>query len=510
MTQGNQLKKLEKIYVELTELREAVLEEGNEIYARWEDKIERESFKESAKNLAYYVALRRRDVRNLQRKLSHWGLSSLGRLEARVLPQIEMTLIVISKLLDKPLDAFSTVDPDEVEKARHDRLQENTKRVLGKKPQDRYTGIMVTMPTESSQDVEFIERLLENGMQIARINCGHDDAKVWKKIVKNIRTAEKNTNKKCQIYFDIAGPKIRIDSIYTTQPNARLKKDDTFFITAEKALTNFYGESIVLGCKNKDILTSLVEKDTIALDDGVIEGHVLEVKPEGAIVKVDKASKTKGVRVKAQKGINFPNTTTKIPLITEKDRDDLQAVHDDADILGFSFVKDVEDVESLQAALVDIFGEEKAKEVPVIVKIETLQSIDNLVNIIIASASKNDFGVMIARGDLAVEAGFLRLSELQEQILWICEAAHVPVIWATQVLETLVKEGIPTRAEITDAAMGARAECVMLNKGDYIEEGIKLLNDVLVQAQAHQYKKTSKLRALSIAEKAWMEKKRTK
>jgi pyruvate kinase len=104
---------------------------------------------------------------------------------------------------------------------------------------------------------------------------------------------------------------------------------------------------------------------------------------------------------------------------------------------------------------------------------------------------------MIARGDLAVEVGYERLAEIQEEILWLCEAAHVPVIWATQVLETLVKKGIPSRAEMTDAAMGERAECVMLNKGPYIAEAVTILDDVLQRMQAHQIKKSPQLRALN-------------
>ena len=106
---------------------------------------------------------------------------------------------------------------------------------------------------------------------------------------------------------------------------------------------------------------------------------------------------------------------------------------------------------------------------------------------------------MIARGDLAVEVGYKRLSELQEEILWICEAAHIPVIWATQVLEKMVKTGVPSRAEITDAAMGERAECVMLNKGPYIVEAVAALAEILKAMGQHQYKKAPQLKALHIA-----------
>ena len=106
---------------------------------------------------------------------------------------------------------------------------------------------------------------------------------------------------------------------------------------------------------------------------------------------------------------------------------------------------------------------------------------------------------MIARGDLAVECGYQRMAEIQEEILWACEAAHVPVIWATQVLETLARDGIPTRAEITDAAMGQRAECIMLNKGPYILKALNYLDDILRRMATHQEKKRPQMRKLKLA-----------
>ena len=106
---------------------------------------------------------------------------------------------------------------------------------------------------------------------------------------------------------------------------------------------------------------------------------------------------------------------------------------------------------------------------------------------------------MIARGDLAIECGYERLAEVQEEILWICEAAHMPVIWATQVLETLAKAGLPSRAEVTDAAMSVRAECVMLNKGPYIVESLETLDNILCRMEAHQKKRVATLRPLHVA-----------
>ena len=105
-------------------------------------------------------------------------------------------------------------------------------------------------------------------------------------------------------------------------------------------------------------------------------------------------------------------------------------------------------------------------------------------------------GVMIARGDLAVECGFERLAEVQEEILWVCEAAHVPVVWATQVLDTLARRGVVTRAEVTDAAAAQRAECVMLNKGPHADLAVRMLDDILRRMSSHQEKKTAMLRRL--------------
>jgi len=118
----------------------------------------------------------------------------------------------------------------------------------------------------------------------------------------------------------------------------------------------------------------------------------------------------------------------------------------------------------------------------------------------IAALRHHPVGIMVARGDLAIEIGFERLAEVQEEILWLSEAAHIPVVWATQVLETLAKTGIPSRAEVTDAAMGVRAECVMLNKGEHIVDAVRFLDHVLQRMQAHQLKKRSMLRRLAVAQ----------
>jgi pyruvate kinase len=152
-------------------------------------------------------------------------------------------------------------------------------------------------------------------------------------------------------------------------------------------------------------------------------------------------------------------------------------------------------VAELQARLAD----HGRPDLGIMLKIETRKSFECLPSLLLQAMHSPAVGVMIARGDLAVECGFERLAEVQEEILWLCEAAHVPVVWATQVLENLAKSGLPSRAEISDAAMGERAECVMLNKGPYIVKAVALLDDILRRMQAHQDKKRAMLRRLGIA-----------
>jgi pyruvate kinase len=133
----------------------------------------------------------------------------------------------------------------------------------------------------------------------------------------------------------------------------------------------------------------------------------------------------------------------------------------------------------------------------IVLKIETVRGFERLPEMLLAAMAFERIGVMVARGDLAVECGFERLSEVQEEILWLCEAAHVPAIWATQVLDQLARTGQPSRAEISDAIMAGRAECVMLNKGPHISAAVAALDDILGRMDSYQHKKTALLRRLT-------------
>jgi len=182
--------------------------------------------------------------------------------------------------------------------------------------------------------------------------------------------------------------------------------------------------------------------------------------------------------------------------MTDKDRRDLDFVATHADIVGLSFVRRPEDV----LELLDELAARDKSRLGIILKIESRPGFEALPLIMIAALRHHPVGIMVARGDLAIEVGFERLAEIQEEILWLSEAAHIPVVWATQVLESLAKTGIPSRAEVTDAAMGVRAECVMLNKGEHIVDAVRFLDHILHRMQAHHSKKRSMLRRLNVAQ----------
>ena len=199
-----------------------------------------------------------------------------------------------------------------------------------------------------------------------------------------------------------------------------------------------------------------------------------------------------GTRIGPEKGFNFPDLDADLPPLSSKDKEDLDFVCRHADMVGFSFVESLADMDCLITEL----DKRDARHLPIIAKIETNRAVRNLPELLLGTVGRQALGVMIARGDLSVELGSVRLAEIQEELLWVCESAHVPVIWAAQVLETLAKSGSRSRPEFTDAAMGVRAECVMLNKGPYILQALRALNNVLVRMETHQQKKISRLRAL--------------
>jgi len=234
--------------------------------------------------------------------------------------------------------------------------------------------------------------------------------------------------------------------------------------------------------------------DSVWIDDGRVGATVVAVRADRVELRVVQAA-AGGDVIREDKGINLPDTDIGVSGLTPEDIAILPIVARNADMVGISFVCESADVRAVRERLDGMGG----TNVGTVLKIETRRAFENLPSLLLEALRGPSAGVMIARGDLAVEVGYHRLAEVQEEILWLCEAAHLPVIWATQVLETMAKKGRPSRAEVTDAAMGERAECAMLNKGPFIVDAVRFLDDLLQRMRDHQSKKRPLLRSLSVA-----------
>jgi len=293
--------------------------------------------------------------------------------------------------------------------------------------------------------------------------------------------------------------KTRIHDLTQPPGELRLQRGDLLHLmpsgVGHDALPGIKGSSgkpATIACTLPEALARVRKGERIWFDDGRIGGVVRRASARQVEVEIIEA-RDGGEHLAADKGINFPDTRLDLPALTDKDLADVQVAARLADMVGLSFAQSASDVLDLRQRLV----EQGAGQVGIILKIETRRGFEHLPEMLLAAMAGPAAGVMIARGDLAVECGYERLAEVQEEILWACEAAHMPVVWATQVLETLAKTGLPSRAEITDAAMGGRAECVMLNKGPHILDAMRTLNNILQRMQAHQSKKRPLLRALT-------------
>lgn len=579
-----------------------------------------EPFRESARNLLHYLALRRHDVRGLQEKLALLGLSSLGRTESHALAGLEAVLKIIHHL-----SGHESEDPQHAPALTFDTgkalLQTHTAELLGPRPSNRGVRIMVTMPTEAASDYALVRELLAQGMEVMRINCAHDDRQAWTAMIENLRRATTELGRNCQVLMDVAGPKLRTgaigvrsqvvkwrpqrdlygrvsgpvhvwltpadqpepppapaggsflvhrellercrsgdrlkftdlrgksrtvevqkpvgpgrwaaskETVYLAAggvlqithapktghelsgaaevgaptPAARvilLAPGDTLTLTrgqtpGQPALRDPGGRvrrAATIPCTEPAIFADVRPDERIWFDDGKIGGIITNVTPDEIHVRITSA-KPSGDKLRADKGINLPDSDLHLPPLTLKDIEALAFVVQHADMIGFSFVKRPEDILLLEKHLNRLGAPDRG----IVLKIETRSAFERLPTLLLTAMRNRRVGVMIARGDLAVEVGWERLAEAQEEILWICEAAHIPVIWATQVLENLAKKGVPSRAEITDAAMGERAECVMLNKGPHLVEAVCVLDDILRRMEAHQSKKSARLRSLRLS-----------
>jgi pyruvate kinase len=458
---------------------------------RWDDIIQGRHPEQqlSAANLFHYLAMRREDLRNVQDELHNAGLSSLASSESHALGQVQAVLERLG--VDIPEEQRMPVDYPTASRL----IQQRAARLFGPKINPNIPHLMVTFDTNLAHDYAVVKALALAGMNVARINCAHDDVGVWTQMAENVRKASRATGLSCKIYLDLAGPKIRTRLLGKGSKKGFLElREGSTILLAEEGMTFERGERVV-GCTLEGVVYDLQPGDRVLFDDGLIEGVVQERNEGVATVRLSRVSTPK-MRLKAGKGINFPDTLLSVSSLTEADLAVIPFAREYADVVGFSFVRQPKDVATLQ----DLLRQDSDRYIPLVLKIETYDAAQNLPALLLQGMKEPAFGVMIARGDLAVEIGFERLSEIQEEILWLCEAAHAPVIWATQVLESLNKSGIATRSELTDAAYAAHAECVMLNKGKHLLKVLSTLRNILHRSGGHHLKKRYIFRPLGIAE----------
>tara|TARA_R110000868_G_scaffold1635_6_gene13098 strand:+ start:12914 stop:14491 length:1578 start_codon:yes stop_codon:yes gene_type:complete len=499
---------LEKLEKELEKIYERLL--NNETTADRIVTSVHPQYKSSAKNLYRYLLLRSLDIREIQGSLSEIGISSLGSGAGYVYENISNALKLVRLLNGKTWEKDSSLEAIGYNRSKK-LLVKHANDLFRTESEERDTEIMVTMPEEVTTNKNLVRKLRLAGMGIARLNLSHGNEKLWEKILGTIKSVDKELNLPINIYMDLPGPKIRISNIYigihgqkplNSIPFLKIHKGTKLLLIKPNSPYISNGidkpnpplESTLIEVSIPQIIDDLKLEQAVFFDDGTIEAKVLSLHEETAVLVVKKSHKKK---LRPGKGINLPETTLNLPSLTPEDVQLLPFISTNADLVGYSFVRNAKDVEALYQEL-DKLGN---SEIGVVFKIENRPAFENLPSILFSAMKRPNIGVMIARGDLAVEIGFERISEVQNEILWLCEAAQIPVIWATQVLDTMAKKGMATRAEISDATISAQAECVMLNKGPFIVEATKTLKNVLKRMEAHSQKTKKTLRALKVAKK---------
>lgn len=474
---------LQELQHELSGLEDKMLQAVKERESLLNDLHPRQRL--AAQNLLHYLELRKNDIHGLQEKLHAHGLSSLTHAESYIHSQVQTIL--------HRLDSGQAIEhPDECTyEYSQKEMQQKTEALFGTNNDPSIPYLMVTFDTSFADNYGLIKNLLLNGMNVVRINCAHDDEATWARMIHHVKKASEHTGLSCKIYMDLAGPKIRVKLLKKGRKKGKAKIKEGQLIWLSDKAKDFDKDDLVMSFTEKGIISNLQKGETVLIDDGIIEGVVEKTKKDRTGLRIVRISSRKSL-LKTGKGINLPDADLDVPPLTKFDRACLPFICAHADLVGYSFVRSPSDINVLQDELKAI-----ASPAPhVILKIETPDAVTNFPALLLQGMRQKIFGAMIARGDLAVEVGFERLGEIQDEILAICEAAHVPVIWATQVLETLNKSGVATRSEITDATHAAIAECVMINKGDHTIEVIETLRDVLRRSGGRASKKRFTFRPL--------------
>lgn len=296
--------------------------------------------------------------------------------------------------------------------------------------------------------------------------------------------------------------KTRIHGIGRSEQRVHVDVGSRLILTSDPTPTDPTDDIPAVNCGEPEAIRSLDVGSTVLFDDAKIECEVTSVTragekdPEGNTAEYDSAelvaihTREGGKNLREGRGIHFPGVHVPLPAMTDEDRAILPEIVRTADIIAPSYVRSAEDLTEILDAIekeIDVAASEsedsaavsaRIRNLGVMLKIESEECYNDLPNVVTELLRHRNSGVMIARGDLAMELGFSRMSEAREQIMGVANAAHIPTIFATQVLETMAKSGLPSRAEITDADVALRTQGVMLNKGTHIPDAINILNRI--------------------------------
>eukprot|EP00457_Paulinella_chromatophora_P002979 gb/GEZN01002984.1/.p1 GENE.gb/GEZN01002984.1/~~gb/GEZN01002984.1/.p1 ORF type:complete len:532 (-),score=97.11 gb/GEZN01002984.1/:569-2164(-) len=345
------------------------------------------------------------------------------------------------------------------------------------RPVVRNTKIICTLGP-SSDSVEKISLLLRAGMNVARLNFSHGDHKSHLQTVNNIRQAVKETGIVCAILLDNKGPEIRT-GLLVGGGEIQIKKGSEFNLVCNADMQTFKGDAKQISCDYKDLPSVIKVGASVKIDDGLILCECIEADPAKHIVRVRALN---DAMLGQRKGINLPGTKVTLPSLTEQDKKDLLfGVEHEVDFIAMSFCRRAEDVIEVKKILA---SKEGGEGILVISKIENQQGVDNFDAILEASD-----GIMVARGDLGVEIQLSKVIVAQKMMIAKCNLAKKPVITATQMLESMVVNPRPTRAEATDVANAVLdgTDCVMLSgetaKGAYPIIAVETMALVVTEAE---------------------------
>jgi pyruvate kinase len=290
-----------------------------------------------------------------------------------------------------------------------------------------------------------VQALVDAGMDVARINRSHGDVEAHERVYHNVRQAAQASGRAVAVLVDLQGPKIRLGTFVDRQ--VELDEGQTFTITTE----DVPGTKEIASTTHKGLPGDCQPGDRILIDDGKVAVRVVEVDGPRVVTRVEIAGP-----VSNNKGLNLPGVAVSVPALSEKDKEDLRwALRVGADVIALSFVRNASDVEDAHAIM-----DEVGRRVPIIAKIEKPQAVENLVEIVAAFD-----GIMVARGDLGVELPLEQVPIVQKRAVELARRNAKPVIVATQVLESMITNPRPTRAEVSDCANAILdgADAVMLS-----------------------------------------------